>query len=300
MNDPKFLVVGAARSGTTALHHYLQQHKEIFLPAQKEPCFFCFVDEQLRYKNGKFAFAITDTNKYEKLFEKANPNQVTGEISTPYLYLHHQTINNIKKYHSDSANLKILIILRNPIERAYSQYLWKVRDGREELSFEAALKQEKQRMEDNYSFDYFYAHRGLYYEQVKDYLENFKSVKIILFEEFKFSFEKTMIDLCDFLEVKNDFKFIRKHPVNSSSFPRFGKLGRIITVESKIKFKLLRYIPEEIKTGIKETFLRLNTSDKFPLPIAAATRVYLHEYYKEDISNLQSLTGINLSLWLDS
>ena len=60
MNFPDFLVVGVARAGTTALQSYLQQHPQIFLPAQKEPCFFCFVDEELRYKKGKFAFAVTN------------------------------------------------------------------------------------------------------------------------------------------------------------------------------------------------------------------------------------------------
>ncbi len=300
MNDPNFLVVGTARAGTTALHNYLKQHQQIFLPEQKEPCFYCFADEELRYKKGKFAFSITDYKKYNRLFKKAKPEQVTGEISTPYLYLHNQTINNIKKYHPQSETLKIIIILRNPIERAYSQYLWKVRDGREELSFENALKHEKKRMEENYSFDYFYSHRGLYYEQVKNYLENFNFVKVILFEDFKFNFEKTMMDICNFLGVDKNFEFIRKHNFNSSSFPRFGTLGKMITVESKIKFKLLRLIPEETRLGIKEHFNRWNMSTKFPLPISAATKVYLHEYYKEDIAKLQTLTGIDLSMWTDS
>ena len=300
MINPKFLVVGTARAGTTALNHYLNQHPQIFLPAQKEPCFFCFVDEELRYKKGKFSFAVTNTNKYNRLFKDVKPDQLAGDISTPYLYLHNQTIHNIKKYHSNPEALKILIILRNPVERAYSQYLWKVRDGREELSFEKSLKQEKLRMEENYSFDYFYAHRGLYYEQVKNYIENFSAVKIILFEDFIFAFEETMADLCRFLGIQHEFKFIRKYNINSSSFPRFGTLGKMITVESKIKFKLLKYIPEEVRMGIKEHFNKWNTSDKFPLPIAASTRVFLQEYYKEDILKLQTLTELDLSAWLSN
>ena len=299
MTNPQFLIVGTARAGTTALQNYLQQHPQLFLSTQKEPCFYCFADEELRYKKGKFAFAVTEYKKYSRLFKDAKPGQVTGEISTPYLYLHNQTIHNIKKYHLHPDTLKIVIILRNPVERAYSQYLWKVRDGREELSFENALKQEKKRMEQNYSFDYFYSHRGLYYEQVKDYLENFKNVKIILFDDFKSNFENTMADLCTFLEVDNTFEFIRKQNINTSSFPRFGTLGKIITVESKIKFKLLNYIPADLRNDIKENFNRWNSSSKFPLPIAAATRIYLQEYYKEDISKLQSLLGIDLSMWLN-
>ncbi len=300
MNVPQFLVVGTARAGTTSLQHYLHQHPQIFLPTVKEPCFFSFADGRISYKKGKFAFAITDMKKYERLFADARPDQITGEISTPYLFLHSQTINNIKQYHSDPQSLKIIIILRNPVERAYSQYLWKVRDGREKLSFEDALKQEKKRMEENYSFDYFYAHRGLYYEQVKNYLENFKSVRIIRFEDFRNEFKNTMSELCRFLGVDDSFEFARRNEMNASSFPRFGTLGKMITVESRIKFKMLNYIPGDLRMNIKERFNRWNSSSQMPLPIQASTRVFLQEYYKDDIKNLQSLTGIDLQPWLNA
>lgn len=298
MKDPQFIVVGAARAGTTALHHYLKQHPQIYLPDLKEPCFFCFAGQKLHYKKGKFAFAITDLKNYKKLFNEARQEQVTGEISTPYLYLHHQTIGNIKKYHSDPEHLKIIIVLRNPVDRAYSQYLWKVRDGREDLSFEEALKQEKRRIEENYSFDYFYSHRGLYYDQVKDYLDNFNSVKIILFDDFRSKFEETISGICNFLGVDDKFVFTRKEHVNVSAFPRFSTLGRLITVESRIKFRLLRYIPEDVRTGMKETFLKMNTSSVVPAPVSASVKIYLHEYYKDDILKLQSLTGIDLNRWV--
>ncbi len=300
MNVPQFLVVGTARAGTTSLQHYLHQHPQIFMPSVKEPCFFSFAGGRINYKKGKFAFAITDTEKYEKLFADAKPGQVTGEISTPYLFLHIQTVSNIKQYHSDPAKLKIIIILRNPVERAYSQYLWRIRDGRENLSFEDALKQEKKRMEENYSFDYFYAHRGLYYEQVKSYLENFDSVQIIRFEDFRNDFKNTMAELCRFLGVDDKFEFTRKSELNASSFPRFGMIGKMITVESKIKFRMLNYIPGDIRMNIRERFNRWNTSSQIPLPIQASTRVFLQEYYKDDIMKLQRLTGMDLQPWLNA
>jgi hypothetical protein len=298
MKSPDFLVAGAARCGTTALHYYLKQHPQIFLPSQKEPCFYCFAGEKIDYKQGRFTFVITDHKRYSELFKSAKQEQTTGEISTPYIYLHHRTIQNIKKFHSSPADLKIIIILRDPIDRAYSQYLWKVRDGREKLSFEEALKQEKNRMEENYSFDYFYAHRGLYYEQVKDYLENFNKVKIFLYEDFKMHFDKTMESMCEFLKVDRSFQFTKREDMNRSAFPRFGTLGKIITVESKIKFRMLNYLPEEFRLGIKERFNRWNSSKNFPVPVSAATRAYLQEYYKEDILKLAKMTGLHLSSWL--
>src|SRR6187402_2994451 len=183
MHMPDFLIVGAARSGTTTLHSYLRQHPGIFLPDIKEPSFFVFEGDQQKYVKGKFAFAVRDIDSYEKLFRQARPAQKTGEISTPYLYLYERTIASIEKYFKTYNEIKIVILLRNPVDRAFSQYCWRVRDGREPLSFEAAIKSEPERMKENYSFDYFYLDRGFYFKQVKAYLENFKHVKVILFED---------------------------------------------------------------------------------------------------------------------
>ena len=127
MRNPQFIVAGTARAGTTSLNSYLIQHPEIFLPIVKEPCFFTFAGEKIDYKNGKFAFALTDIDDYSKLYKKAQQSQITGDISTPYLYLHEKTIRNIKRFHDDPESIKVIIVLRDPVDRAYSQYLWRVR-----------------------------------------------------------------------------------------------------------------------------------------------------------------------------
>lgn len=299
MSLPDFLVVGAARAGTTSLHYYLRQHPGIFLPSQKEPSFFCFADKKIDYKNGRFVFAVTDFIRYKKLYKNADSDLVKGDISTPYLYLHDETIRNIKKYHPHPDALKIVIVLRNPVERAYSQYLWKVRDGREDRSFEEALKAEKARMAQNYSFDYFYAHRGLYFSQVEDYIKHFKSVKIIFFDSFRNEFEVTMKNLCEFLGVDKDFEFTKRDKINSSSIPRFASLGRMMTVESKVKFKILSVLSDGMRMSIKESFNKFNSTCKTPEPIGESTVKWLNDFYREDIQKLQSLINSNLSHWIE-
>jgi hypothetical protein len=300
MRRPDFLIVGTARAGTTALHYYLRSHPELFLPAQKEPCFFCFGEDKLNYKRGKFSFAVTDSDKYFRLFDKAASNQVTGEISTPYLYLHKQTIESIQKNYKGFSLPKIVIILRNPVERAYSQYLWKVRDGREELSFIDALKHENNRINQNYSIDYHYAHRGLYAEAVKSYLENFPFVKIILFENFKNRFESTLSELLIFLGVNKNFNFVKKEKINSSVKPIFPGLSKLVTFESKIKYTLLKYVPDSIRLSIKEQFYRLNSANTIVPPISEEARKLLLDFYQKDIFELQSVTGLNLNSWLQN
>ena len=298
MRYPQFIVAGTARAGTTSLNSYLLQHPEIYLPVVKEPCFYTFAGEKIDYKNGKFAFALTSIEDYAKLYKKALQSQITGDISTPYLYKHQKTIHNLKKFHDDYSSIKIIIILRNPTDRAYSQYLWRVRDGREELTFEQAIAAEPQRMKENYSFDYFYVDRGMYFEQVKAYIENFKSVKIVLFEDLKDRTSETLASICDFLNVDNEFVFVKRTEQNASFLPKSTLLNKLLTIESKTKFKLLSRIPENVRTTIKEQFMRLNSSEKKNPEMSPLTREKLKNIYREDLIKLEKLIARDLSSWM--
>jgi hypothetical protein len=112
MMEPDFLVVGTARAGTTALHYYLRQHPQLFLPSQKEPCYYCFAGQKLNYKRGKFSFTVQNGIEYSNLFKSATADQLKGEISTPYLYLSGTTIKNIRSLHTHPEKVRIIIILR--------------------------------------------------------------------------------------------------------------------------------------------------------------------------------------------
>ena len=298
MRNPQFIVVGTARAGTTSLNSYLIQHPEIFLPVVKEPCFFTFAGEKIEYKYGKFAFALTNIDDYSKLYKKAQPSQISGDISTPYLYLYEKSIRNIKKFHNDPESIKIIIVLRNPVDRAYSQYLWRVRDGREELSFEEAIEAEQERMKQNFSFDYFYIDRGKYYNQVKAYIDNFKFVKIVLFDDLKTNTKDTLADICGFLGVDNEFEFVKRTEQNSSFMPKSAMLSRLFTMESKTKFKFLSRIPESVKTTIKEQFMRLNSKSEKSPEMNLKTRNKLKTFYQDDLLKLQKLIARDLSSWM--
>jgi hypothetical protein len=123
-------------------------------------------------------------------------------------------------------------------------------------------------------------------------------VKVIFFDDFKNEFETSMTELCEFIGVDENFTFHQKRYVNSSSLPRFAALGRMVTVESKLKFKLLNYFPEEVKLSLKEHFNNWNTSKNFPTPIKQSTRNYLIDFFSDDINNLQSLLKKDLTHWL--
>ncbi len=298
MRSPDFLCVGAARAGTTSLHYYLRQHPELFIPGRKEPCFFSFAGEKIDYKKGKFAFALTSPDKYFQLFQNAREDQICGEISTPYLYLYQKTISNIMRFHPNHRKLKILILLRNPVSRAFSQYMWRVRDGREDLSFEEAIEQEAERMKLNYSFDYFYLDRGMYFQQVKAYIDSFRSVKIILHDDLVKDTEGMMRVICRFLEVDSHFVFDIEKEHNSSYPPRWELLGKLVTSESRLKFHLLNQLPDRWKKGIRHQFDRWNTDKNASIELKPETRKNLRLVYAEDLLRLQDLIGRDLSGWL--
>ena len=293
---PDFLVVGAARAGTTSLHSYLRQHPGIYLPKIKEPCFFVFDGDDTEYKEGKFAFAVRNFKDYENLFRAAKPDQISGEMSTPYLYLYEKTISRIQKYFPAYRKMKIVMMLRNPAERAFSQYCWRVRDGREALSFKKAIEAERERMDDNFSFDYFYLDRGFYFKQVRSYIENFDNVHIILFDEFQSRPSEVLRDLCRFLGVDEHFEFEKVEAQNRSSMPKFQVLGKVATVESKMKYRIWYSIPDSLRKKIRNWFSVLNEGKKPEMD--PLMRKSLTDIYREDILALQKLIGHDLTSWL--
>ena len=119
--------------------------------------------------------------EYQDLFKKAKPGQLCGDSSPDYLYDHQNAVPKI--LNEINAQVPVIIVSRNPIDRAYSNYLYHVRERMEDLSFEDALKAEEERRTANWAWGWSYVDVELYAEQVKAYMDNFEQVLILLFEE---------------------------------------------------------------------------------------------------------------------
>lgn len=227
---PDFLIVGAARSGTSSLFYYLRQHPNIFMPSLKEPQFFSFMDYTLYSpKNVPQIMAVTNLTEYGNLFDDAKQGQVVGEASTSYLYIHEKTIKNIKDvYGPKYKNLKIIIILRNPTERTWSHYVRNVMDNRQDL-LEKGIKSEVIEKE-LFGHDYIIEF-GMYYEQVKSYIEEFPNVKIWLLEDLSKRTKTVIEETFLFLGVDESFKpdIVR---MNVSGKVKFKKLYDITHVST--------------------------------------------------------------------
>ena len=189
---PNLLIVGAAKSGTTSLHNYLKQHPQIFMSAHKEPHFL--INSEIG--ENRIHKAVLKFDDYKQMFKTQKNYLFKGESSVMYLAYPQYSIKNIKKYLS--SKVKIIIMLRNPIERAYAGYLHNVRyNPLENLSFEEALANSEERYKNNKNItpDTRYLHVGSYFTQVASFLTEFKdNVHIILYDDYvkdiNYCFEK--------------------------------------------------------------------------------------------------------------
>lgn len=302
MNDlnnrwPNFLIVGTARAGTTSLHEYLGNHSDIYMPLQKEPCFFTFYDQDPQYKDMRHRYTTTIAD-YQELF-KGHMEKITGESSTPYLYFHRETIANIKKLVPDHRKIKILIVLRDPSERAYSQYMHNRRDLREPLSFEESILAEESRKQENWHFDYFYTDKGYYYEQVKDYLDNFDDVKIVFYDTLEKNPDKLLEDIYAFLtvDVIEKKEMIRRNQSGEMKVKWFKKIitTRKNPVLNFFRKGLNRETKKKLRNWVKDKLLRYNLKKTEMDP---KTRQLLINKYKQDIVKLQTIVQRDLSDWL--
>src|SRR5918997_468574 len=158
MTLPNFLIIGAMKSGTTALYYYLEQHPQIYMSPVKEPNFFCSGGQE-----GWESKSVTRIRAYQYLFKDVSDEKAIGEASHCYLY-EPQAVARIQEHLPDA---KLVAILRNPVDRAYSHFLHMVRNGTEPLTdFGQALEEEEIRADPHRRFQ-DYIGRGLYYGQLR-------------------------------------------------------------------------------------------------------------------------------------
>lgn len=289
MNKPNFFIVGAARSGTTSLWEYLKLHPGIYMPEdelQKEPSFFSDTRKDLTL------------DKYLAFFQKANEShRWIGEASVAYI-TDPLSANRIYEFNPAA---KIIIMLRNPAERAYSLYNWMAQDGYEyAASFEEALKLEETRLleqqstwyKPNYYWGYLYFRSGLYHGQVKRYLELFKdNVLIIKFEDFVKDPAASYGQVCSFLGLDAPHVSFQIH--NPSHAVRSAKLLFVLRklnnyiINENRRGKPLDHISETIKDAYEEIVDKLSGVTRFGIPDKIRGKIIL----KKVIHYLNNLPG---------
>lgn len=296
---PNFLIVGMAKCGTSSLAQYLQQHPEVFITKHKEPRYFSSQCMQFPMGGPKDkqveSWYVKDWNQYLKMFESANVKAI-GEASADTLYFHSCTIPLIKE---KIGNPKIIIILRNPVKRAFSAYQHLIRDEREKGSFEEALKKEPERIRDNYELIYHYKKVSQYYEPVKAFMDNFDNVKVILNEDLQNQTENCLKEVFEFLEVDTEQEIEYDLRFNVSGKPKNRILHESLQSETKIR-KMVRpfarlIFPTEEKRMRMVTWLSGKNMNRLQLQDETAEELY--KFFQDDTEKLKSLLGKDLSQW---
>ena len=293
MTMPNFLVIGAMKSGTTALYYYLEQHPQIYMSPVKEPNFFC--------SGGRESWeseSVKRIGAYQYLFKGVSDEKAIGEASHCYLY-EPQAVARIQQHLPDA---KLVAILRNPVDRAYSHFLHMVRNGTEPLTdFAQALREEetgtyrRRRFQD-------YIGRGRYYEQLKRYFDAFDrgQLRVYLYEELSDAPIDTLRDTFRFLGVDDSFVPDVSLRRNVSGYPRYKALDKLLRRPSSIKEALKVHLPARLRWRLSEAFDALKTQNLVePSAVPPEVRRQLVGAYREEILRVQELIQRDLSGWLE-
>lgn len=297
MTMPNFLILGAAKTGTTSLYRYLKQHPDIYMSPSKEPRFFVFEGETLDYQGpgDREETAQTDLSSYAALFNGVDGEKAIGEASTMYLW----SPKAPQRIHHHIPDAKLIAILRDPVDRAYSNFLHMVQARREPLSdFAEAIEREEERIRSHWWPFWYYKQQGFYYEQLKRYLSLFAQAQmaIYLYEDLQNSPLEMMGDIFSFLEVDDRFTpDISERVRKARPIPKNKILHSLLTQPNPLKSALKSVFPSKLRQQVASSVKEKNLVKLKP---SEEVRQQLIEEYREDILNLQDLIGRDLSKWL--
>jgi len=283
-----FFIVGAPKAGTTSLYHYLSEHPQVEMSSQKEPDYF---SDKAIHQQGMYygKNRVNTLDKYESLFVQKE-GVVYGEGSVSYLF-YDNVAEDIKKY---NPNAKIIIMLRNPIERAFSHYLMDYRLGLVSDSFENIITK-KSKHKNAHLFYQQYIEVSKYANQIQRYLDFFEKENILFidYEDLKNNVSKTVDQVYDFLNISTEFAADINTKYNTFTMPK-NKGIRFIYSFVFLRKILTFFLPIYLVKNIRAFLFK---ADKKP-ELLKETRSQLSIIFNNDIKKLEEVLGKNYSKWI--
>jgi hypothetical protein len=277
--SPNFIVVGAAKAGTTWLYQCLREHPEVFVSTPKELHFF---SREKNYSKG--------VDWYLSHFKEANQPAV-GEVCPSYMYLPKVP----PRMHSWNPEVKIIFILRNPIQRAYSAYCMQLDHGETTQD----IKQEL-------STSSLFAQRGLYYQQIQEYLNIFskEQVKILIYDDLKKDPETFLKQVYDFLDIDQSYQpetlrkreNARKPPPRNMAIYQPMRSLYLNLIEKNPNLEV--FVHHIRRKGYLNLFYQLMRGGSYPKLSEEVARK-LAVFYDDDIKALSKMMNRDLSYWLE-
>ncbi|MBA3646969.1 MAG: sulfotransferase [Chitinophagales bacterium] len=287
---PNFFIVGAPKAGTTSLYYYLDKHPEVFMSPIKEPNYFSYnetVAQDLYHKEK----GVGTLKEYLELFKNVKNEKIIGEASVSYLY-YPSVPQKIYDFNADS---KIVIVLRNPVDRAFSHYFMEHKLGYVHAPLEKILLNN---LKHKHAHLYYqqYVKLGIYTPQVKRYLDIFGKdrVKIFIYEDLDLSKEKMIRELFDFLSIDKSILPDLNQKHNSYSTPR-NEVIRFLYAQKTLRSMARKILPAGKVDKVKSFFLSSSKKkEKHEEAVAVMKNIF-----RPDIIELEKLLNKNLSSWYE-
>jgi len=267
----------------------------------KEPRFFALKGQTLAFNGpgdmSRFHF-VTELEQYEALFDGVRTEKAVGEASPWYLYVP-QSAERIKHH---LPNAKLIAILRDPVDRAYSNFLHAQREELEPLAdFTAAMDAEADRIAQNWSYRWHYKQKGFYFNQVKRYFDIFGQdrVKVYLYDDLKADPRQLLQNICGFLGVDETFEWDTSQRFNVAGTPRNRAVAGALERSRRLAPLVRRSEGlRRLARSMKDTFAAANTA---PAPkLSPVVRARFIAEYHDDVLQLQDLLDRDLSTWLET
>ena len=267
---------------------------------EKEPWYFSIGVRETPFQGPKDVDynLYLSRSEYEDLFSGVDGERIVGEASTDYLY----SDSALNALRSEFPNAKLVAILRNPAERAYSQYVQHVSQLREPCRrFWDAIELEEERKQSDWCHYWYYRNLGFYGRQLSRYFEAFdaEQIRVFLFEDLRSNPKALFRELFDFLGVDASFQpDLKSDARNESAMPKSSRMHALLTGPSATRSIARRVVPRPLRiAGLKWVASRRQTA-KAP-GLSPDERRQLLEGYREDIKLLETLIGRDLSGWLE-
>ncbi len=293
---PNFVVIGAPKSGTTSLFYYLRQHPDVYLPVRKELHYFSYGFIAANAQGPGDALTVSALCKtleeYRAHYREVADQKAVGEVSPSYLY--YDQVGEAIARTLGPDPVRIVAVLRNPIEKAYSQYMHLVRDGWEKLGFHEALQAESERRAQRWGDFWRYAESSLYAPRLRAYLERFgrENVRVLLFDDLAADPAGAMRGLFGFLGVDSAFPCDTSKVLNRSGRSRFRLVSDFFSQPNPLKALAKRLIPERVRVPLRLAILNWNTGAKGTIEPRAED--FLRDYFRADVDDLAALLGREL------
>ena len=275
---PNLFIVGTPKAGTSSLYAYLSNIPGIYMSPVKEPNYFSIktIPEQSRIK------PIRDRTKYLSLFKKVKNEKIFGEASTSYL----SDPDAAKLIHDVTPDARIIICLRDPVERTLSYYLMHLRNGLIKGSFHEQV-QKSLKLVRVYNTRSLNLEAGLYSGDVQRYLNIFgpTHVKILIFEEFVKEQKKILKQVLSFLGIDIELNDFEGEIYNKYGVPR-GTISQFLLKSFKVRRIAEKIIPTSGRRVIKEKFLLKNEQKP---KMSEIDRDVLTKFYREDVKKLEKI-----------